>query len=74
MITTEWPMNNLAKAGLFAIFALVSCVVGVLIDIRQIRRQGEGSSFAIPMVFFSSTFICAGVGMLLFAEYLLTPQ
>jgi hypothetical protein len=42
-------------------------------DIRQIRSQ-KGGNFAVPLALFSSGFICAGVGVLLFGEYLLTPQ
>lgn len=66
-------MSNLAKAGLFAVCAFLCCVLGIMADIRQIRRQKDGK-FAIPLMLFSSSFVCAGVGILLFGEYLLTPQ
>ena len=68
-------MSNLVKAGLFAVCAFLCCVLGIMADIRQIRRQKEKEgSFAIPLMLFSSSFVCAGVGILLFGEYLLTPQ
>jgi hypothetical protein len=63
-------MTDLGKAGLFAIFAFICCVLGILWDIHQIKRQ-ENAKFAIPIALFASSFICAGVGILLFGDYLL---
>lgn len=66
-------MSNLAKAGIFASAAFVSCVLGVLSDMRQLRRKEEGN-FLLPLALFSNAFVCASVGILLFGDYLLTPQ
>jgi hypothetical protein len=63
-------MTDLGKAGLFAILAFICCVLGILWDIQQIKRQEE-AKFAIPIALFASSFICAGVGILLFGDYLL---
>jgi hypothetical protein len=63
-------MTDLGKAGLFAIFAFICCVLGILWDIRQMKHQ-ENAKFAIPIALFASSFICAGVGILLFGDYLL---
>lgn len=66
-------MTDLGKAGLFAIFAFVCCVLGILWDIRQMKRQ-EDAKFAVPIALFASSFICAGVGILLFSDYLLASM
>lgn len=66
-------MSNLAKAVMFAAFAFLWLVCGVMTDIRQMKHH-EGKKFAFPLVLFSSGFVCAGVGILLLGEYLLTPQ
>jgi hypothetical protein len=67
-------MSNLAKAGVFAVAAFVSCVLGVLSDMRQLRRKEEEANFLLPLALFSNAFVCAGVGILLFGDYLLAPQ
>ncbi|MGA8597142.1 MAG: hypothetical protein WB676_20705 [Bryobacteraceae bacterium] len=66
-------MSNLAKAGIFASAAFLSCVFGVVSDMRQLRRKEE-ANFLLPLALFSNAFVCAGVGILLFGDYLLTPQ
>jgi hypothetical protein len=66
-------MSNLAKAGVFAIAAFVSCVLGVMADMQQVRKN-EQANFLLPLALFSNAFVCAGVGILLFGDYLLAPQ
>jgi hypothetical protein len=62
-------MTNLGKAGIFAIFAFICLVSGIVTDIRRLQRE-EGRKIFVPLMLFSSGFVCAGVGVMLFGEYL----
>ena len=63
-------MSDLLKAVIFGGASVVSFGVGIVIDQHQVRVNPE-SSFAVPFTFLANSIVCAGVAVLLFADYLL---
>lgn len=63
-------MSDLLKAVMFGGASVVSFGIGLVIDQRQLRANPE-SSFAVPFTLLTNSIICAGVAVLLFADYLL---
>lgn len=63
-------MSDLLKAAIFGGASVVSFGVGLVIDQRQLRANTE-SSFTVPFTFLTNSIICAGVAILLFADFLL---
>lgn len=63
-------MSDLLKAVIFGGASVVSFSVGIIVDRHQLRENPE-SSFAVPFTFLANSIVCAGVAILLFADYLL---
>lgn len=63
-------MSDLLKAVIFGGASVVSFGVGLIVDQRQLRENPE-SSFAVPFTLITNSILCAGVSILLFADYLL---
>jgi hypothetical protein len=66
----ELFMSDLLKAVIFGGASVVSFGVGLIVDQRQLRENPE-SSFAVPFTLITNSILCAGVSILLFADYLL---
>ena len=63
-------MSDLLKAVIFGGASVVSFGVGIVVDELQLRVNSE-SWFAVPFTFLTNSIVCAGVAVLLFADYLL---
>jgi hypothetical protein len=62
-------MSDLLKAVIFGGASVVSFGVGLIVDRQQLKANPE-SSFAVPFTFLANSIVCAGVAMLLLADYL----